>query len=420
MKNIEWKNERRKVIDLLPADYNPRLLTEKEKEDLTESIKRFSTVEPVVINIGKRNNILIGGHARIVIYADLGIEEIDVRVPNRELTIEEETELNLRLNKNTGSWDPIKLKDLSLDLLSDVGFDSQELSAMFDDSKIINDKFDVEKEIKAARTTTVKSGEIYQLGSHRLMCGDSTLLDDVKKLMGGGFADIIYCDPPYNIGLDYNKGVGSAYGNDQAYGGEYRDGSDSKSEIDYSTFISATVENAIASAKKDAHVFYWCDQNYIHLLQEIFIKNKIKLRRVCLWIKNGMNLTPQFAFNKCYEPCVYGVKGRPHLHKTMTKMTEIMNSEVETGNIAYEQIKDIIDLWLVKRDTGYLHPTQKPLSLHEKPLKRCGAPGQVVLDLFGGSGSTLMACDQLKLVNYSMEKDPIFCQVIINRYQKFT
>jgi len=186
MKNIEWKNERRKVIDLLPADYNPRLLTEKEKEDLTESIKRFSTVEPVVINIGKRNNILIGGHARIVIYADLGIEEIDVRVPNRELTIEEETELNLRLNKNTGSWDPIKLKDLSLDLLSDVGFDSQELSAMFDDSKIINDKFDVEKEIKAARTTTVKSGEIYQLGSHRLMCGDSTLLDDVKKLMGGG------------------------------------------------------------------------------------------------------------------------------------------------------------------------------------------------------------------------------------------
>jgi hypothetical protein len=128
MSDITWKNERRKVVDLIPADYNPRTLSDKEREDLTASIKEFSEVEPVVINL---NNHLVGGHQRVTIYADLGIEEIDVRVPNRMLTDEEERRLNLRLNKNTGSWDWKKLMDgFDTEMLDNVGFNSSEVMAM--------------------------------------------------------------------------------------------------------------------------------------------------------------------------------------------------------------------------------------------------------------------------------------------------
>jgi len=119
---IEWHNEKRKVKDLIPASYNPRILLPKDRQDLEESINKFNEVEPVIINISNRNNVLIGGHQRVTIYADLEKEEIDVRVPNRELTIEEETELNLRLNKNTGSWDWGKLKEFEVDKLLQVGF----------------------------------------------------------------------------------------------------------------------------------------------------------------------------------------------------------------------------------------------------------------------------------------------------------
>jgi len=129
MIKINWKTEKRKVKDLIPADYNPRKISEKQRGELMESIKEFSEVEPVVINT---NNRLIGGHQRISIYADLGKEEIDVRVPNRKLTEEEEKRLNLRLNKNTGDWDLELLGKFDMDMLLDVGFD-EELSDIFDD-----------------------------------------------------------------------------------------------------------------------------------------------------------------------------------------------------------------------------------------------------------------------------------------------
>jgi len=417
---IEWKNEKRKIKDLIPASYNPRILLPKDRQDLEESINKFNEVEPVIINIGKRNNVLIGGHQRVTIYADLEKKEIDVRVPNRELTIEEETELNLRLNKNVGSWDWGKLKDFEVNKLLQVGFGDEELSDMWDDVGTFDDDYNVNEKIKEIRTTTVKPGEIYKLGRHRLMCGDAIDIEQVKQLMDGKKAEMIYCDPPYNIGLDYSDGVGSAYGNPQNYGGEYTKKKDKKSIVDYKAFVETTVKNALEVAKEDIHVFYWCDQNLIWMTQQIFKEQELTLRRVCLWIKNGMNLTPQFAFNKLYEPCVYAVRGKPFLKKGMTKLHEILNREVETGNKVYDEIMDYFDLWLVARDVDYQHPTQKPITLHEKPIKRCTAPGHLILDLFGGSGSTLIACEQINRTCYMMEKDPIFAQVIIDRYEQAT
>ena len=254
---------------------------------------------------------------------------------------------------------------------------------------------------------------MYQLGSHRLLCGDSTKEEDVKKLMGGELADMIYCDPPYNIGLDYNSGISTQ---------KFKGMKDNKKIEEYRKFINSTIENILKFSKPNLHIFYWCDENYIWVMQEVFGANEIKTTRVCLWIKNNFNMTPQKAFNKVYEPCVYGTIGKPYLSKDYKNLNEILNREVESGNQVIDEISDMINIWLVKRDNSqdYEHPTQKPLSLNQKPMKRCTKPNDIVVDLFGGSGSTLLAAEQIKRRCYMMEMEPIFCDVIIKRWETMT
>lgn len=418
-KKITWKTENRKVKDLIPADYNPRKMTEQERRDLEESIKEFGQVIPVVVNVGKRKNVLIGGHQRTTLYADLGYEDVEVMVPSRELTQEEEKKLNLRLNKNTGSWDFEKLKDMNLELLLDVGFGDEELQVFFDDVDMLDDSFNRGGAIKEIKTPQTKPGDMWQLGEHIVMCGDSTKPEDVKKLMGKETADVVYCDPPYNIGLDYNKGVENKK---ELYGGAFSGKKDSKKDAEYAEFVATTLANALEVSKPNTHVFYWCDEKYIWLLQTLFKENKIRNERVCLWIKNNAFPRPQTAFNKVYEPCVYGTRGKPYLNKSLNGLNEIMNKEISSGNQLHEEILEMLTIWLDRRDptTEYEHPTQKPVTLAEKPLKRCSAPGHVVLDLFGGSGSTLIACEQIKRKARLMEQDPIFVDVIVKRWEEFT
>jgi DNA modification methylase len=415
---ITWTEKKVKVTDLIPADYNPRKINAKEREDLTRSIEQFGRVEPVVVNTGSRKNCVIGGHQRLKIYADLGITEVEAKVPSRELTEDEEKELNLRLNKNVGSWDEELLKAMDLTMLLDVGFGDEELQGIFDDVDVIEDDYDVEKALRETVTPKVAVGEIWQLGNHKLLVGDSTDETQVKLLMGDEKADIIYCDPPYNIGLDYAKGIG----NTDKYGGEYSSKDDSKSDTEYATFIEKSITIATAIAKPNAHIFYWCDSKYIWLLQTLYGKHKVDSKRVCLWLKNNGNPTPKIAFNKVYEPCVYGVLGKPHLNKGVQNGNEILNQEVGTGNQVHEDVLEMIDIWLDKRDNTkeYLHPTQKPVTLNEKPLKRCSAPGHVVFSGFGGSGSDLIACEILQRKWRGVEQDPIFATIIIDRWEKFT
>ena len=418
-KKITWKTEIRKVKDLIPADYNPRSLSSKERADLQASIEEFGVAQDLIVNIGSRKDVLIGGHQRTSIYADLGIEEVEVKVPSRELSITEEQRLNLRLNKNTGSWDIEKLGELDMEMLIDVGFGDSELAGLWDDVDILDDEPQGSggaKEIKTARTVT---GDVWQLGQHKLMCGDSLNDDHVAKLMGKEKADMVYCDPPYNIGLDYNKGVDTK----GKYGEGARFNKDSKQPESYKEFIDITIDNALRHTKDEAHVFYWCDEVYIYLMQSLFAEHKLVNKRVCLWIKNNSFPKPQIAFNKCYEPCVYAVRGKsPYLNKDMTKLTEILNKDVENGNQIHDQLMEYFSIWLEKKDdtSKYEHPTQKPASLHERPLKRCTAPGHIVLDLFGGSGSTLIACEQIGRKARLMEQDPIFATGIINRWEDLT
>ena len=373
----------------------------------------------MVVNVGKRKDVLIGGHQRTTLYKKKGITEVDVMVPSRELTKDEEKKLNLRLNKNVGSWDYEKLKEIDLTLLLEVGFDENDMQITFDDVEVLDDDYNVAKKLKEIKTARIKPGEVWQLGRHRVMCGDSTDDLNVSKLMGKDLADVVYCDPPYNIGLDYDKGT---EGKKSTYGGSYTGKKDKKKDAQYGEFVDATIKNAIAHAKPNHHIFYWCDEAYIWLLQMLFKDNGIMSNRVCLWIKNNSFPKPQVAFNKVYEPCVYGTRGKPYLNKAYNGLNEILNKEISLGNQGQEDIMDMLNLWLVRRDdtNSYQHPTQKPVTLAEKPLKRVSAPGHVVLDLFGGSGSTLIACEQIGRTALLMEQDPIFATVIIDRWEVFT
>jgi len=425
MKKIVWHIEKRKVSELKAADYNPRTMTPQEKVSLKESIAEFGAVVPGVVNVGKRANVLIGGHQRKTLYEEEKREEMDVMVPDRELTLAEEKELNLRLNKNTGSWDQEKLAEIGIDLLLEVGFGEEELAGMFDDVDVIDDEFNMAKAIKETTKVITKQGDVWALGDHRLMVGDSMDPIQVEKLMGGSEADMIFCDPPYNIRLDYTKGTNT--GPKQKHAKVFREGkatygNDKKSDKDYATLLDGTMTNALAHSKPNVHAFYWCDERYIWMVQGLFAEHGLANKRVCLWVKNNFSLTPHVAFNKCYEPCVYATRGKPFLNSAIRNLNEVLNKEVESGNQAHTEIMDLLTLWLVKRVNAedYEHPTQKPVTLAEKPLKRCTGAGGVVVDLFGGSGTTLIACQQLSRKCRMMEIDPLFATIIIDRWEKFT
>lgn len=420
---LQWTTEKRKVSELVPADYNPRQMTDSEKKDLLASIEEFDQVVPIVINTDGR---LIGGHQRCKVYLDLGIEEVEVRVPNRKLNLEEERRLNLRLNKNTGHWDFEKLGQFDIETLLDIGFGDEELSFIWDDVDTLDDGHDEKEALKNIKETSIVTGDIYELGTHKLMCGDSTDPEQVKTLVGENKINMIYCDPPYNIGLDYSSGISTTrkYKGDTFPDLNYKgmDLNDSKKTEDYAEFIRKTIENALNVSGQNTHIYYWCDERFIWLFQTLFQQSGIQNKRVCIWIKNNFNMTPQIAFNKVYEPCIYGVIGRPYLNKNFKNLNEIFNKEILSGNQVHDEIGHLFNIWLVKRDNAqeYEHPTQKPITLHEKPIKRTTRVGDNILDLFGGSGSTLLSAEQLGRKTFMMEIDPIFCQVIINRWEEFT
>ncbi len=412
---LEWRTEKRLVKDLLPYEKNPRTISEKQIEDLKKSLKKFNLVEiPAIDKDGK----IIAGHQRIKVLQLLGREneEIDVRVPNRKLSEKEYEQYLLTSNAVGGDWDFEKLKSFDIEMLLDIGFSDDDLSQIWDDHlETEDDNFDVEKELKKIKKPKTKLGDVYQLGIHKLICGDTTDPSVIKKLFEKEKANMIFSDPVYNINLSYDKGIGGK----QSYGGKTND---KKTDAEYKEFLKKSLENAMSISHDDCHFFYWCDQAYIGLMQELYCEANIMNKRVCLWIKNSHTPTPNISFNKCYEPCVYGIKGKPYLSKNEQSLNEILNKEIGTGNRLIDDVLDMLDIWLVKRLAGsdYEHPTMKPPTLYEKAIRRCTKIGDIIFDGFGGSGSSLIAGEQLKRKVYLVEIEPIFCDLIINRYEKLT
>jgi len=414
-KQLTWSTETRKVSDLVPNSMNPRVMDETQMRALKNSLQKFNLVELPVIDTDNR---VIAGHQRLLALKLLGRdkEKISVRVPNRKLTKKEYDQYLLSSNRISGEFDWDKLADnFDIDTILASGFDDGDLALIFDDVSVEDDDFRVEDEIKKIKKTNVKLGDMYQLGSHRILCADSVDPKSVKRLMGNKKTSMIYQDPNFNIGLSYSKGIGGK----GTYGGTV---DDSRSDKDYEEFLCKAISNGLSVCNKDAHIFVYHDSRYTWLLQKIYKDLGIAYKRTCLWIKNNSTPTPNVAFNRQYEPVLYGVIGKPYLSNRAFNFSEILNTEIGSGNKTIDDIYDLFDLWLAKRVSGadYTHPTEKPPSLHERPLRRCTRPGDIVLDLFSGSASIMVACEQLKRSAYMVDREPVFVQLAINRYEKFS
>ena len=377
---LKWHNEKRKVSELKLFEGNPRQANEKEVADLSKSLDRFNLASPLVVNT---DNEVIGGNFRLKLLKERGIEEIDVRVPNRKLNRKEAEELNLRLNKNLGSWDNDLLANFNEDLLKDVGFGSEELDKIFQLDLEEDEVPELPKEAKS------KLGEIYQLGEHRLLCGDATKKEDVEKLMGGEKADMVFTDPPYNV--DYGSSKNPRHKIRNLMG-------DNQNKEEWEDFNKDWITNIINNYK-GGDIYCWGASGFDGMRQRIkFEQLGFHWSATIVWKKQQLVLSPA-KYQRIYEPCFYG----------WLEKSTYMGGRKQT------------EVWEIDRPlNSKLHPTMKPIELCYRAIKNSSERDNIVLDLFGGSGSTLIACEQLNRKCYMMEIDPKYIDVIIKRYEQFT
>ena len=416
MQKIFWVTATKKVSDLAANPDNARTMSARMRGELKKSLDTFNYVEPIVIDLDGR---VISGNQRLSVLAESGTDEdIEVRMPSRKLTKKEFEQYSLIANRVHGdfAWD--KLAEMDVEMLLASGFDELDLANIFDDNlEIEDDDHNMDEAVEEIKTTDIKVGEIYQLGNHRLAVGDCRDPELLKRLFEDKKINCVACDSNYNQDLDYATGAGG-----KANYADKNPINDNKPIAEYEEDIRKSMQAIFPYLEKDSHWFWFCSQNYVWMTQKLYMEMGIKLRRLCSWFKLSGNPTPNVAFNASTESCIYGTINKPFLSKKVLNLTEILNKEISVGNRAYDDILDIIDLWVVKRVAGneQLHACQKPPSLYEKMLRRTTQPGDIVYDGYGGSGSSLIACEQLKRTCYMVEIFPLFAQIILNRYEKLT
>ena len=393
---------------------NPRHIDKGQLKILCESVKAnpdYFETRPILCN---KDFFMFAGTMRCLAAKRIGMKKVPVAV--MDIPEERQREIMLRDNHQNGEWDFSKLKFFDADLLLEVGFTDDDLSEMWvENLEACDDDFDEIKELAKIKKPKTRSGDLLQLGPHKIVCADATDPAVLKKLFGKEKASMVYSDPPYNISLDYNAGVGGK----QRYGGSVND---SRTDDEYRLFLKKTLINALSVSKPDVHVYYWSDQTYIWLIQTLYRELGIENKRVLIWIKNSQSPVPTATYNKCYEPCTYGLRGRPYVAKNIRNANEVMNKEMSTGNNLHNEVLDHLDIWVVKRlpSKDYLHATSKPPQLHQKAIRRCTKPGDIILDSFSGSSSTLISADQLKRRVYAVELEPVFCDLAAKRYERLT
>lgn len=411
MKKLYWNTIQKTVNDLIPQKINPRTISDKQLSDLRRSLEKYNLVEIPAVDL---DGTILAGHQRIKVLKILGRgnELIDCRVPNRKLTEKESKEYIIASNKLGGDFDYELLKSFDFETLEFAGFSQIELGELWDKEKeVVDDGFDAEKELKKIKNPITKLGDIIHLGNHKIICGDSTKQETLDKLFGKEKANMVYSDSVYNLNINYDGGIGG----EKSYGGNVND---TRSFEEYKKFLKDSMECALSVSHSDLHIFYWCDQIYIGVVQDLYRSLGIDNKRVCLWLKNNQNPVPGVAFNKVYEPVVYGIRNKPYL-ADINNLNEVLNKELSTGNNLLDEINDI---WMAKRLSAkeYEHATSKPPQLHEKAIKRCTKPNDIILDSFLGSGSTLIAGEALGRRVYGCELEPQFCDLIVRRYEKLT
>ena len=363
---------------------NPRIIKNDKFKKLVTSIKEFPEMlklRPIVVD---EDMIVLGGNMRLKASKDAGLKEVWIEVAEG-LTEEQKKEFIVKDNVGFGEWewdmlanewDSVQLTEWGLDVWENLD-DKEPEAGLIDDDEI--------PEVKESK---VKRGDIWQLGEHRVMCGDSTSSDDVAKLMNGEKADILITDPPYNV--DYT--------------GKTKDKlkiqNDKMSDDGFREFLKDTFLNA-DNVLKEGGVFYiWHSDSEGYNFRGACHDINWNVRQCLIWNKNSMVMGRQ-DYHWKHEPCLYGWKaGAAHYWGTDRKQTTILDFDRPTRS--------------------KLHPTTKPIELMEYQIKNNTKRSESVLDLFAGSGSTLIAAEKLKRKCYGMELDENYCDVIINRGEQFT
>lgn len=410
MQKLQWLSQERQVKDLLPWQENPRKISKQAMERLKDKIVQSGFHSVIVIDT---DNTILSGNQRKAALTQLGIKSVNVLVPNRKLTDEERKKIAIESNINDGEWDFEKLRSFDLGLLEFAGFDDTELVKFWDEEKDTkDDKFSVDKELKKIKNPSTRKGDLIIMGKHKLLCGSSTDIAAVEALFGSENASAIYSDPPFNIGLSYDKGVG----NTRSYGGSF---DDNQSPQQYKQFIRQVLQSALTVSEKDVHVAFWADEAWVWVFQTLYLEAGITNRRLNVWVKNNSSPVPSVAFNKCLEYCVYGTKGSPYLSDLLKNLNEVQNKDFSTGNMLLE---DVSNIWATKRlpANQMEHPTSKNPELHHKFIMRCTKPGDLIFDAFSGSASTMICAEQLDRRVYSLEIEPVFCDLAIRRYENLT
>lgn len=370
---------------LLPADYNPRKDLkpgDMEYEKLKRSIEEFGYVEPVIWN--KSTGNVVGGHQRLKILHQMGFEEVDCVVV--ELDEQKEKALNIALNKISGEWDNEKLALLISDLndsafdISLTGFDAAEIDELFKDKindKIKEDGFDE----PLPENPVTKQGDIWLLGRHRLICGDSTKAETYKNLMDGKKANLVVTDPPYNVAYEGTAGT------------IQNDNMDDKKFYDFLLSAYKGMYDSLADGGS-IYVFH-ADRETVNF-RTAFKDAGFFCHQTCIWIKNSPVLG-RCDYQYSHEPVLVGWKPT-------------------AGHKFYGDRKQRTT-WNFDRPTkSKHHPTMKPIALVAYPIMNSSLTNSIVLDPFGGSGSTLIACEQTERICFTIELDEKYADVIVKRF----
>lgn len=419
--------ERMPIGAVSPAVYNPRKDLrpgDPEFEKLRRSITEFGLVEPLVFN--ERTGRLVGGHQRLKVLRALGETEVNVSIV--DLDEDQERALNLALNKVQGDWDEEKLAALLAELdahgfdLSVTGFDELEIEGLLAPTgsvdEVRDDDFDPEVEAAQIQEPATKRGDIWQLGRHRLMCGDATSREDVLRLMGGKVADMVFTDPPYNV--DYTGATKDALKikNDNMDDGAFRQ------------FLLAAFGNMLATTKPGGPI-YICHGDTKGLnFRSALIEAGWLLKQCLVWVKNSLVMGRQ-DYHWQHEPILYGWKpGGAHCWYGDRDKATVIDCETPLGKMTraelmalVKELRHQVDSTVVREDRptrSAEHPTMKPIPLVARLMGNSSRAGDIVQDLFGGSGSTLMAAEQLGRTAYLMEIDPVYVDVIVKRWERFT
>lgn len=422
------------INELIPADYNPRKHDDVAAEQLKQSISRFGLVDPIIVNSApNRKNIIIGGHFRWEVAKKLGYETIPVvyvDIPD----LAKEKELNLRLNKNTGEFDWDLLAKFDESFLADVGFSSNELDGIFDVD--VPEEFDLNKELQKLNIQKIntKKGDVYDLGKSRLMCGDSTIEEDVLKLMGNEKADMCFTDPPYI--LDYLNGK-KKHGKPITGFGAKRDRRYLETDILPPDFTEKWMTNIAKVQKEDFSIIVYENWKNIRTIWGEMEKHW-RVKNMLVWHlpNRHQGFSAKYKFFSKHDIAMVGASSTKDVEFNWDNEKDGLQEEYETAFYAIagkphwegyqkgqkNQPTDFIEY--VASDEkhsgqGVIFGT-KPVEILIPYIKILTKRGDLIVEPFSGSGSTLIASTKMKRRCFGMEKSPVYAEVIIKRWEKLT